>query len=336
MKRALIFLGLGAVALSLASCNSTNGTTNTTSNVETTTNQTTTTIEDDYKLSISCPSGAPLMAISGAVEVSDIENKKLTIIEDTTTLPALFQAYKEDIIVAPVNAGTKLYNAGKSKYKLASVVTWGNTYFASQKTDFKLEDMNGAGITLFGADTINAAIANYVLAKKNITPSEILYPNPDVVAGANKLLISNADAMVMTADPVLTVAKNQLAQNSKTVTSYSIADLYKELTNHNYPQAAVFVNEDAYNLHKGKFEEFFNAVKTTCEEAVSNTEKVATKSHDLGIAQPAAVLTKAIPGCNLKYVKASDAKVDLAFAATEEGLKSFFGNKAPDDAFYLI
>lgn len=336
MKKALIFLGIGAVALSLASCNSTTGTTNTTSNVETTTNQTTTTIEDDYKLSISCPSGAPLMAISGAVEVSDIDNKKLTIIEDTTTLPALFQAYKEDIIVAPVNAGTKLYNAGKSKYKLASVVTWGNTYFASQKTDFMLEDMNGAEITLFGADSINVGIANYVLAKKSIIPSNVLYPNPDVVAGANKLLISNADAMVMTADPVLTVAKNQLAQNNKTVTSYSIAALYKELTNHNYPQAAVFVNEEAYNLHKGKFEEFFNAVKTTCEEATTNTEKVATKSHDLGIAQPAAVLTKAIPGCNLKYVKASDTKADLVFAASEEGIKSFFGNKAPDDAFYLI
>lgn len=339
MKRALIFLGLGAVALSLASCNSTNGTTST--SVESTTNATTTnttSTEDNYNLKISTPNGAPLIAISGAVEKSDIENEYLKIIADTDALPAIFQAGTEDVIVAPVNAGTKLYNLGNSKYKLASVITWGNTYFTSGKDNFKLEDMNNQEVTLFGKISINAGIAKYVLAKKNITPTYV-YPETDVVASIKTVLEDDPTKMVMIAEPVLTVTATSIKKSqSVDLASYSIANLYKEITNHDYPQAAIFINPDAYTEHKNKFDEFLSAVETTCANANDETKvsEVATKANSLGVPQPAAVLTKAIPGCSIKYVKASSAKADLEFAATEEGLKIFFGEKAPDNAFYLI
>ncbi len=318
-KKVLGFFGITLATLTLAACGNNNKNNNSGDT-------------DNYKISIACPSGAPLMAISGAVEAENIGHE-LTLIEDTSTIPSIFQAAqnKEDIIVAPVNVGTKLYNAGNSAYKLAAVVTWGNTYFASQKAGFTLNDINGNDITLFGETSINAGIAKYVLAKKSIVPSNYLYPNPDEVKGANQLLIQNATAMVMTADPMLTVAKSK-----KTITSYSISDLYKEITNHDYPQAAIFVNPDTYEEHKGKFDEFFGAVKETCEKAATNPSEVAEKSIELGIEQTKEILTAAIPGCNLKYVKASDAKLDLAFAATEEGLKQYFGNKAPVDSFYLF
>lgn len=316
-KRLFTMLSLSMAAIALASCGKKKNDKND---------------DDNYKLNIACPSGAPLMAISGAVEADNIGHE-LNIIEDTTTIPSIFQATqnREDIIVAPVNSGTALYNNGKSSYKLAAVITWGNTYFASQKANFTLNDINGNAITLFGETSINTGIAKYVLAKKNITPTEYLFPDPDEVKGANQLLIQNANVMVMTADPMLTVAKSK-----KTITSYSISDLYKEITNHDYPQAAIFVNPDTYEEHKEKFDEFFGAVEQTCQKAETNPSEVAEKSIILGIQQTKEILTAAIPGCNLKYVKASDAKADLAFAATEEGLKQYFGNKAPDNSFYLF
>ena len=340
MKKGLILFGLGTVAFSLAACDN-NSNTTTTSGEDITNSNTTTDTYDDYNLKISCPNGAPLIAIAGAVEESDKTDGNLKIVSDTSTLPAIFQAGTEDIIVAPVNAGTSLYNAGKSKYKLASVVTWGNTYFTSGKADFKLEDMNNEEITLFGKNSINDGIAKYVLAKKGITPT-YKYPETDVVASIKTILENNPEEMVMIAEPVLTVTKASV-KNSKSVdlTSYSISDMYKEITNHDYPQAAIFVNPDAYTEHKDRFDEFFSAVEMNCTFA-NNPEKVsevATKANSLGVPQPAAVLTKAIPGCSIKYVKASSAKADIEFAATEDDLKKFFGkneNNAPADAFYLF
>lgn len=320
MKKKLFILGAGIV-LALSACGNQNNTT---------------TVVDDYNLKISTPNGAPLIAISGAVEKSDVTEGNLKLIADTTTLPAIFQAGTEDIIVAPVNVGAKLYNAGGSKYKLASVITWGNTYFTSGKENFKLDDLKNQEVTLFGKNSINAGIAKYVLDKKGITFTE-KYPETDAVSSIKTILENDPNEMVMIAEPVLTVTTASVKTNKNaTLTSYSISNLYKEITNHDYPQAAIFVNPDSYDLHKNKFDEFFNAVETTCSEALTKTSEVATKANSLGVPQGAAVLTKAIPGCGIKYVKASDAKADIAFAATEDGLKSFFGNKAPEDSFYLL
>ena len=335
MKKFKIMLGVGFTALALSACSNANNQSTTVSNTSNT-QSTTSTQADDYEIKISTPNGAPLIAISEAVEASDVEKGKLKIVADTSTLPAIFQAGTEDIIVAPVNVGTNLYNAGKSKYKLASVITWGNTYFTSGKADFKLDDLNGKNITLFGKNSINDGIARYVLEKKGIT-ANISYPETDVVASIKTILENNPEEMVMIAEPVLTVTKASV-KNSKSVdlTSYSISNMYKELTNHEYPQAAIFVNPDSYDLHKNKFDQFFSKLEATWEDTKTEIADVAAKANSVGVPQPAAVLTKAIPGCGIKYVKASDAKADLAFAATEEGLKSFFGNKAPEDAFYLF
>lgn len=308
-KKLFMALSIAAVGIALASCSKKN---------------------DDYELKVMCPSGAPLMAISGAFEKDDL-NKTLFVVEAEELKIALAKN-EEDIIVAPVNLGTSLYNAGNSKYKIASVITWGNTYFASQKENFQLSDMNNAEITLFGSTSINTGIAKYILNKKGIVPSNINFPDPDEVKYANQLLMTNPSSMVMTADPMLTVAKSK----KPAITSYSISAEYKALTNHDYPQAAVFVKEEAYKAHKNKFTEFFGEVKDTCEKASSSPEEVAGKAIELGIDQTVAILAAAIPGCSIKYVKASDAKADLSFAAEEEGLKQYFGNKAPEDAFYLI
>ena len=77
-------------------------------------------------------------------------------------------AQEADFIIAPVNAGAKLYKAGKSTYKLAAVVSWGNLFIAAQKADLTAEDLNGAKITLFGENTINASVVLYALKANGI------------------------------------------------------------------------------------------------------------------------------------------------------------------------
>jgi len=330
MKKRFLIAGLALASLSLAACNKKEEAKTTNTNTVTESTDVTTTV-DDYKLKVSTPSGAPLMAISGAKDDIDLK-----LVSDTTLLPGLFQKTeeKEDIIIAPVNVGTKLYNANLSTYKLASVITWGNTYFSSGIENFTIDSMNGKTVTFFGKGSINVAIAKYVLKQKGVTVTEA-YPDPDVVASIKGVLEANPDEMVMIAEPVLTVTKTSLEKH-KSLTSYSIANEYNSLTNHKYPQAAIFVNPDSYQLHKGKFDEFFEAVENTTKLVKSDVSKLAKLSHEAGIPQGEAVLQKAIPGCGIEYVKGSDAKSDVNYAATLADLTNYFGKKAPEDSFYLI
>ncbi len=331
MKKRFLIAGLALASLSLAACNKKEEAKTSNTNTVTESVSTDTKAVDDYKLKVSTPSGAPLMAISGAKDDIDLK-----LVADTTLLPGLFQKTeeKEDIIIAPVNVGTKLYNAKSSTYKLASVITWGNTYFSSGSENFTIDSMNGKTVTFFGKGSINVAIAKYVLKQKGVTVTEA-YPDPDVVASIKGVLEANPDEMVMIAEPVLTVTKTSLEKH-KSLTSYSIANEYNSLTNHKYPQAAIFVNPDSYQLHKGKFDEFFEAVENTTKLVKSDVSKLAKLSHEAGIPQGEAVLQKAIPGCGIEYVKGSVAKSDVNYAATLADLTNYFGKKAPEDSFYLI
>ena len=149
-------------------------------------------------LTLTAPSGAPALAVATLAT----QNPEAFTFISAETIPAAFAANEADFIIAPINAGAKLYKAGKSTYKLAAVVTWGNLYFASQKADFKPEDMNGADITLFGENTINASIALYTLKQNGIEPKSVSY-----LAGAantQSLLLTDENAIVLTAEPALT------------------------------------------------------------------------------------------------------------------------------------
>ena len=125
--------------------------------------------ENDYIYTVECPNGAPALTVCALKD-------KVRLVE-AATIAASFSREEADFIIAPINAGAKLFKAGKSTYRLAAVVTWGNLVFASQITDFSAETINGHELYLFGENTINASIAIYVLKEKGITPSSVSYLN---------------------------------------------------------------------------------------------------------------------------------------------------------------
>ena len=118
---------------------------------------------------VAAPGGAPALALA-VLAADSPENYSFVAAE---TIAAEFANETADFIIAPVNAGAKLYKAGKSDYKLAAVVSWGNLYFASQREGFTAEDVEGAELVLFGENTINASVALFILEQKGIIPSEI-------------------------------------------------------------------------------------------------------------------------------------------------------------------
>ena len=115
---------------------------------------------------LTCPNGAPALSVA---TLAAARPDDFTFIA-ADTIPAAFASAEADFIIAPVNAGAKLFKAGKSTYRLAAVVTWGNLVIASQRENFSLEDLKTNKLTLFGADTINASVALYALKMYGYEP----------------------------------------------------------------------------------------------------------------------------------------------------------------------
>lgn len=274
-------------------------------------------------LRVSCPSGAPALAL--ATLAAEHPDQYTFLAADTIT--AEFASAEADFIVAPVNAGAKLYKLGKSTYKLGAVLSWGNLFLASQKEGFKPEDIDGADITLFGEGTINAAVTLYALEQNGIAPASVSY-----LAGAantQQLLLTDESAIVLTAEPALTAAK---AKNDK-VTGCSVNDLYKAATGYDgFPQAGLFVKAALIESDPAAVDGYLQQVAEACAKCESDVEAVAEAAAALELLPSAKVAQLAIPGCAIRFVPAADAREQVERTASIDLTQ--FGGELPADDFY--
>lgn len=273
-------------------------------------------------LKVTTPGGAPALALAAMA----VENpgQYTTIAADT--IAAAFAGKEADFIIAPLNAGAKLYKAGKSTYKLAAVVSWGNLFFAAQKEQITEDDLKGS-ITLFGENTINASVVLYALKENGIEPAEVTY-----LAGAadtQSLLLSDENAIVVTAEPALTAAR---MKNDK-ITGISVNDLLKQANGMDgYTQAALFVKAETAENNPEAVAEFLKQAEEACGKCTTDVTAVAEAAAALEILPNAKVAEKAIPGCAIRFVSAKDAKEQVEKTAQID--LSQFGGEVPADDFY--
>lgn len=282
--------------------------------------------EEKIKLTVIAPSGAPAMAL-GDLAINHTEDYSIELNKSAAALKAAFGSAEADVIVAPINLGAQMYIQNQS-YQLASVLTWGNLYFASQKPDFKLADLDGANVTLFGQGTINDIIVQYILSSKSIT----LGTDSTYLADTNLTnseLLQNANAIVLVAEPALSAAKSK----NSNITSISIQDLYKEVSGQkSYPQAGCFIKAETAINHKKAITSFLSDLKDSADLCNTNGSTAAEYAVELEIGANAAIVESAIPNCNIEYVKASSAKKDIE--AMVEIKAQLFGGAKPVDEFY--
>ena len=280
-------------------------------------------LAEEYAVKVSSPSGSPGLALA-TLAVQNPENYTYLSAE---TIAAEFANETADFIIAPLNVGAKLYKAGKSTYKLAAVVSWGNLFIASQRANFTLEDVSEAGITMFGENTINSSITGFVLTENGVTPAKVEY-----LAGAantQSLLLSDAEAIVLTAEPALTAAR---MKNDK-ITAYSVNELYKAATGYEgFTQAGLFVRAETMENHPEAVESFLKLAEESCQKCVSDVEAVAQAAVALEILPNQKVAMTAIPNCTICYMSAAEAREQIEITANIDLAQ--FGGAVPADDFY--
>lgn len=284
--------------------------------------------ESEYLIVV--PSGAPSIAVAGIYA----ELPESIRIIGADEIGHYFGNQEADFIIAPINAGAKLYKTGNSTYRLAAVITWGNLVFASRLKDFTPEMISGKKLVLFGENTLNSSIALYLLGKKGITPGEIDYK---IGASDTQALLMNeeeAETIVMTAEPAVTAAKINAQKKDITISSFSLNDLYQEITGHEgFPQAGVFVKEKTALENPEIISNGLEKIRTSAELCESDPETVAKTVVAMEIIKAEAVVLKSLPGCSIKYMDATEAKEQIEYVA-EIDLKQFGGEVPAEDFYY--
>ena len=273
-------------------------------------------------LTLSAPLGAPSIAVATMAE-KDPENFSLIAAD---TIAAEFARKEADFIIAPVNAGAKLFKAGKSTYRLAAMITWGNLVFASQRDGFTLEDMNGATVTLFGEETINASVALFVMDQLGIVPAEISYLAD--ASQTQQLLLTDPDAIVMTAEPAVTAAQMKKPE----ITSYLLTDELKKISGYEgFAQAGLFVREETISDHGDEVAVYLEQIQAAAA-VDTNLEDIVRAAVALEILPNEKVASAAIPRCGIRYVSAAEAREMVEYTANID--LSQFGGEMPADDFY--
>ena len=264
---------------------------------------------------LTCPNGAPALSIATIAAGRPDDFTFIT----ADTVPAAFASAEADFIIAPINVGAKLFKAGKSSYRLAAVITWGNLVFASQRENFSLEDLKENKLTLFGEGTINASVALFALKQFGIEP-ELADPLASA-AETKALLETDPEAIVLTAEPMFTAAR---VGNDK-ITGIHI----NELLDNGYTQAGLFVRAETAEQHPETVAAALTAIEESCGLCKTDPDKVAEAMAALEMKFPKA----AIPGCSISYVPAIQAK-RLAEATVEIDPAQFGGEDPADDFYY--
>ncbi|WP_317318318.1 hypothetical protein [Longibaculum muris] len=260
------------------------------------------------EMKILTPNGAPALSLVGVYE--DVtKNGKINIVEGSDLVSSeLMKADSEyDAIVAPINLGCQLLAKGKTDYKLAGVLTWGNLYLVEN------EGVQNNELAAFGEQAVPGMIFKLVKDSNDVMKNaKVTYYN--AVSDVQAQVLAGKVQYALIAEPAATATIAKAKQNGKTIKNIaSLQELYQKQTNSKqagYPQAAIFVKnkEDVKELLV-KLDEFTN------KEAVkedNNIEELVNKigAETFGVPN-AAIAAKTWKNQNIHYQEATAVKDDI-------------------------
>lgn len=279
--------------------------------------------QENVSYKILAPKGAPALALA---QVMNGEREDVyTLVDGSDVLATeLAKADSEyDIIVAPINLGAKLITSGKSEYRLASVLTWGNLYVVGTPEATEEEE-----IAAFGEAAVPGMVFKTITSKLEMNNEVSYYPS---VTEAQAQLLSGKVNLALIAEPAVTATIAKAKQDGKElVVKMDLQQKWEEIYgSYGYPQAAIFVKKSVHEENKDALLEYLENVALSIKDG--NTESFgaaveAIGAEELGVPN-VQVATKSYERQNINYVNA---------ASKKEAIQDFlnvFGITANDDLY---
>ena len=221
---------------------------------------------------------------------------------------------KGDVQIAalPCNAAATLYNKSNGKIKVLGINTLGVLYIVEKgNTVQNVADLKGKTIYTTGKGTTPEYTLKYLLKKAGLDAEKDV--NIEFKSEASEA--ANSDVRI-----ALDVTKEweNLSTDGSTVVTGVIA-----------------VNADYYEKNKAAVAKFMEEYENSVDFVNSNVDTAAEYVEEFGIFK-AAVAKKAIPYCNITFIKSNEMKtrINQYLTILYESNPSSVGGSMPDDNFY--
>ncbi|WP_432407480.1 ABC transporter substrate-binding protein [Wukongibacter sp. M2B1] len=240
-----------------------------------------------------------------------------------------------DFAVIPTNLVAKLHNKGVP-YKLAASTVWGVLYVASSEEIEGWESLKGKEIYTIGRGLTPDILLRYLLTKNGLDPEKDV--TIKYLAGPQELsgfMITGKASIAVVPEPMLSAV---LMKNKDVKVVLDVQEEWEKITgNSSYPQSSLIVKNELIENHPEIVEKFLTKYEESIAWVNENPAEAGKYVEELEIGLKAVLAQKAIPGSNLKYVDASEAR-----DAIEEFLKVLvdfsaesIGGELPKDELYF-
>jgi len=270
------------------------------------------------------PKGAPSVALIPVLKdgVDAVE-----LVDGTDVLSAALIQGSKDVIIAPINLGSKLIQSGDANYKLLAVVTWGNLYIVKDEAVSFTDNMD---LAIFGSKAVPELVLNMIADQLDFTFTKVPF---NAVADVKGQLVAKAYAMGLLAEPV--ASATIAAAKAQGITLSVVADLqeaWKAKTGYdNYPQAAIFVKAD---LNAAQIKQVKDRVNAMIGYVASVNADKSVVETDISTLTPEAL---GVPSAAIIKVTWDRLNVDVQYASEKKAEITTFltlFNLTLDDAHY--
>jgi len=243
-----------------------------------------------------------------------------------------------DIIAAPVNLASILYNNSDGAVQFAAVNTLGVVYIVEKggETVNSVADLAGKTIYATGKGQVPEYALRYLLSANGLDPEndvtiEWKSEPTEVVA----LMNQSENAIAMLPQPFVTVAQAQVEGLRIAV---NLVEAWESLDNGSlFITAGLIVRREFIEQYPEQFAKFLEEYQASTEYANTNVEETAALCEAYDIVK-AGVAAKAIPFCNITFLDGEE--MSTAVAAYLQILFDLnpkaVGGALPGDDFYYV
>jgi len=287
------------------------------------------------------PPAGPTITLAYAVASGALaefaSNVTLTVWRNPDELRAGLTSGAIDLSVVPTQAAANLYNRGMG-LRLVNVMTNGLLYImAPEGTATGLKALAKRRVAVPFVNDTPDLILRALLDRHQISMELVAAGNP--TEAAQMLLAGRVDAALLS-EPVATVV--QIRGNEAGKPMARVVDLQQEWGDVTglgpiVPQAGLAVTSQFTKQHGNRLPALHQALAQATKQVLADPA-AAAKLAAGPLEQPAPMLTRSIPHCNLTATPATQARpaLEAMFQLMAKADPKILGGKLPDTEFYAL
>lgn len=290
-------------------------------------------------VNVALPDGMPTLSMVRLLKERPPMGANVTVNYEIVRSPDLLAARvvsgEADIAVVPTNLAAVLHNRNTG-YRLAASTIWGVLYLVSNENIKSWEDLRGKTVHTFGRGLTPDIVFRYLLSENNLNPERDVTLN---YLGSGTEL---AQAMIAGRVNTAVIPEPALTQVLTRRQDLSVAlDLQKEWGDatglaDSFPQASIVISGKLIDNNPEFVVRFLKEVEQSVAWLNTNPRTAGTWAEEFQIGLTAAVVERALPRSNIRFVPAVRAR-----RAIEQYLKVLFdfapesvGGRLPGENFY--